>query len=172
MSNELEPCPFCRGNAAVNFVELDERQSYGRSAWVQCGKCGARTANYYHDEKPGYAVRETANPKAIAAWNTRAIQQDTVAGEVERLREALERLSSMEAFVIARAVNPDQDAELLARIDFARAALLVIQQDTVAGEVERRPQSPVIGHGCICPPGSERTCRGPLCPRQSLVNRP
>lgn len=20
-------------------------------------------------------------------------------------------------------------------------------------------------HGCVCPPGSEATCRGPLCPR-------
>lgn len=22
--------------------------------------------------------------------------------------------------------------------------------------------------GCICPPGSERTCRGPMCPRQPI----
>lgn len=23
-------------------------------------------------------------------------------------------------------------------------------------------------HGCICPPESEKTCRGPLCPRQPI----
>jgi hypothetical protein len=23
-------------------------------------------------------------------------------------------------------------------------------------------------HGCVCPPGAERTCQGPGCPRQPL----
>ena len=25
-----------------------------------------------------------------------------------------------------------------------------------------------VGYGCICPPGSERTCQGPLCPRRPI----
>jgi len=36
---------------------------------------------------------------------------------------ALERLAGMEAFTNSRMVDPDRDAELLARIDFARAIL-------------------------------------------------
>lgn len=24
-------------------------------------------------------------------------------------------------------------------------------------------------HGCICPPGSEKTCQGPLCPRRAVT---
>jgi hypothetical protein len=46
-----------------------------------------------------------------------------VAQEVRRLREVLERLGSMEAFDVARGVRLPTDKELLARIDFARAAL-------------------------------------------------
>lgn len=45
------------------------------------------------------------------------------ARECERLTKALERLGSMEAFEVARAVNVAADAELLARISFARAVL-------------------------------------------------
>ncbi len=36
---------------------------------------------------------------------------------------ALERLAGMEAFTNSRMVDPDRDAELLARIDFARLIL-------------------------------------------------
>lgn len=48
-------------------------------------------------------------------------QRDAVIAE---LRAALERLGSMEAFVMSRVVtNHPADQELTARIDFARAAL-------------------------------------------------
>ena len=32
---------------------------------------------------------------------------------------------------------------------------------------EPKPIAPGLGqgNGCICPPGAERTCRGPFCPR-------
>lgn len=43
--------------------------------------------------------------------------------QLQACREALERLGSMEAFVVSRAIDPRRDEELLARIDFARAAL-------------------------------------------------
>jgi hypothetical protein len=28
--------------------------------------------------------------------------------------------------------------------------------------------TPLAGHGCICPPGAEATCKGPLCPRRPI----
>lgn len=35
-------------------------------------------------------------------------------------------------------------------------------------EVPPFPPFHAIGHGCICPPGAEATCKGPLCPRQGI----
>ena len=45
--------------------------------------------------------------------------------EIERLRAALARIASFEAFDISRTLDPksDMDAELLARMDYALAAL-------------------------------------------------
>jgi nitrate reductase beta subunit len=51
-----------------------------------------------------------------------AIAQD-LTEENERLRKALERLGSMKAFEGSRTVHDIVDAELMARIQFARAAL-------------------------------------------------
>ena len=31
-----------------------------------------------------------------------------------------------------------------------------------------RPLAPVQSHGCICPPGSEKTCQGLMCPRRAI----
>lgn len=39
------------------------------------------------------------------------------------------------------------------------------------------PIKPTIGRiepaqqGCICPPGAEKTCQGPMCPRRPMVGR-
>ena len=52
-------------------------------------------------------------------WNAGVEDQ---AGEIRALREALERLGSMEAFKTARATAYDDD-ELIARVEFARAVL-------------------------------------------------
>ena len=31
------------------------------------------------------------------------------------------------------------------------------------------PMQPMLAQrGCVCPPGSEATCRGPMCPRQPI----
>ena len=30
------------------------------------------------------------------------------------------------------------------------------------------PPASIGARGCVCPPGSEKTCRGPLCPRQPI----
>lgn len=62
-----------------------------------------------------------ANDRAFIADTREAIP--ALVAEVERLREALRRLGSCEAFKGARALDQDRDEELLARIDFARAAL-------------------------------------------------
>lgn len=36
-----------------------------------------------------------------------------------------------------------------------------------------RPPSQAVGypvsHGCICPPGAEQTCAGPMCPRRPIT---
>lgn len=30
-------------------------------------------------------------------------------------------------------------------------------------------RKPYIGAGCVCPPLSERTCQGPMCPRKRIA---
>jgi len=60
-------------------------------------------------DEAGYAVVKKDSPNAI--W-------------------ALERLASMEAFTIARFSDPDRDAELLARIDFASRVLSQLKGET------------------------------------------
>lgn len=45
--------------------------------------------------------------------------------EIGRLRAALERIASMEAFETSRAIDQIHDAELLARIEYAQASLMV-----------------------------------------------
>ena len=45
------------------------------------------------------------------------------AREIERLRAGLERIDSMEAFTFSRAAHKVNDAELIARQNYARAVL-------------------------------------------------
>jgi len=49
--------------------------------------------------------------------------RDIASARIEALEAALRRLGSMEAFTLARTIDKDSDAELLARIDFARDVL-------------------------------------------------
>jgi nitrogen-specific signal transduction histidine kinase len=58
-----------------------------------------------------------------AAEQASMVYQQKVIAERDRLRQALERLASMEAFEGARTVHDIIDAELMARIQFARTAL-------------------------------------------------
>lgn len=48
--------------------------------------------------------------------------------KLERYRAALERLGSMLAFDLPRAMNPGQDRELLLRINYAQQELAAILQ--------------------------------------------
>lgn len=50
------------------------------------------------------------------------------------LREALQRLASMEAFAAPRAVHASNDEELLLRIDFARAAVAKLRVSVPGSE--------------------------------------
>lgn len=71
--------------------------------------------------------------KLVIMWRAASYNHDVVGeaidlmdrlqAENQRLQEALQRLGSMEAFDISRAVDPDKDKELIARINFANAAL-------------------------------------------------
>lgn len=36
-------------------------------------------------------------------------------------------------------------------------------------EAKRLSRRPTATQGCVCPPGAERTCQGPLCPRQKWI---
>lgn len=82
------------------------------------------------DRNPGWAaILRMAADEIERLWETNA----ELRGVVDRLtfyqiqnkelREALERLGSNEAFDVARGFQHPQDDELIARIDYARAAL-------------------------------------------------
>jgi hypothetical protein len=58
------------------------------------------------------------------------------------LVKALERLGSMEAFVTSRSINAEHDAELLARIEFAREALRLHATPTPTDQVPPGKLSP------------------------------
>lgn len=64
MSN-LKPCPFCGGEAEVNYGQTSSLLW----AYVTCG-CGIRTCNHHGDKE-----RE-AKAKAIETWNRRANDGD------------------------------------------------------------------------------------------------
>ncbi len=66
----LKPCPFCQWPAFV-FDSGDDPY------WVDCSECGS--------EGPPEDTREAA----IAAWNTRPLEQ-----QIERLTQALDHLES------------------------------------------------------------------------------
>ena len=63
---------------------------------------------------PEYARRNIENATAM---------YQAADAELARLREALERLASMEALTMTRAVVMPHDEELIARINFAEQAL-------------------------------------------------
>lgn len=47
-----------------------------------------------------------------------------------------------------------------------------VRKEQDFGPIMPDPETRVIGsrpHGCVCPPGAEATCKGPLCPRQPII---
>lgn len=117
--SELLPCPdpWCPTNKEGELEFGDEpicvRQLYGGFA-VQCAIC----------ELSGPHKRTEA--EAATAWNTRTESLASRNRTIGELVGALERLASMETMTMPRAINPEYDTELLARINFTEDALRTI----------------------------------------------
>jgi len=69
---KLLPCPFCGGEAEMNYSVFSKCEAYAR-----CKCCGARTMEF------SSASLQDARLKAIQSWNTRKPMQEIV----ERLEE-------------------------------------------------------------------------------------
>jgi len=87
---------------------------------------GNRPTDDLQTREQGQTDAKSMAANDIAVWLTDAAiaaQVPALLDRISALEEALDRLGSMEAFKGPRTVNADRDAELLARIDFARATL-------------------------------------------------
>lgn len=49
------------------------------------------------------------------------------------------------------------------------ALLSPTDQGVAPRELQRGHASPIT-QGCICPPGAEKTCQGPMCPRRPMIS--
>lgn len=79
MSEELNPCPFCGGEASIGFSEPIHEEGIGE-ATALCGSCGFE----WSTEAVGFGV---AKQQAIAAWNRRT-PDPRVSALVEAGKEA------------------------------------------------------------------------------------
>ena len=72
--NELKPCPFCGGEAALK----DTKFWMSDAVYVVCTSCGAsvqkKFANHtvYKDGKEMFITKEQAEHRVFNAWNRRA----------------------------------------------------------------------------------------------------
>ena len=81
MNKELNPCPFCGGEAEVReTVECFGHGDYDKSVFVFCCDCGATSKKYYER-----ICRGRTKERAIEAWNTRK-PIDKVVEQLEELR--------------------------------------------------------------------------------------
>lgn len=71
MVNELKPCPFCGGTAAIHWR--------AGNAFASCEDLGCVGSDFSVDP---------------TAWNTRAGRPSELEAEVARLREALEKIAA------------------------------------------------------------------------------
>ena len=103
---EPKPCPFCGGEALAASLFIGDSGDAGAIGWaVVCRGCGAR-------------VQDDTSEDAIAAWNTR-----TTDAELERLREALSRLTDAAWNVACRLDMFEPETALSVALKLARAAL-------------------------------------------------
>lgn len=100
---------------------------------------GHRLCRLPYDDAQFFALAHNLMPALVAA----AEEAERLKADVERLtqenaamREALGRLGGSAAFTYATVLDPDRDEELLARMDYARAALA--QFDAPAAEAENK----------------------------------
>ena len=57
------------------------------------------------------------------------------------------------------------------RVDMGKTTNITYLMQSAADEIDRLAAlspRPVVGQGCICPPTSEKTCRGQFCPRKPI----
>lgn len=80
---ELKPCPFCGGEATVQFVKAAyvKKEFHGRFVFAGCTKCHIATPLFNANNKTGSPLRnkageENAKAKAIEAWNRRAGERE------------------------------------------------------------------------------------------------
>ena len=113
------------GRAAREIEELRARLTEGDSAIKRVAELEERRTGA---EDSGAMYVEQI--KRLGAHH-RKIHADLAAAraEIERLRSALEKVSSMEAMVRSRSIKLPQDEELLARINYAQAALAPKEND-------------------------------------------
>lgn len=77
-TDELTPCPFCKGKAEVELLSTGFGALGYSDTWqVKCLKCGATFGqpfeSAFHREDDGTVVfTMDGRADAIAAWNTRA----------------------------------------------------------------------------------------------------
>ena len=94
---QLEPCPFCGGEAKIKDHRIGGTGSSGMETphpYPCCTKCQARLPAIPCDDWPygqanGALTYKQARAEAIAAWNTRATTLTSLSEENERLRKAL-----------------------------------------------------------------------------------
>lgn len=75
MSEKLERCPFCGGEATLKYLEF-------RGYYIKCEKCGMMQTN------------GNQKAKAIEAWNRR-VATDTNVGDKERTAKVIEHDASV-----------------------------------------------------------------------------
>lgn len=66
MPEELKPCPFCGGNATIEFED--------DSCLIRCDACSCRTegVGLFEDSDEKYAASEQ-----LKIWNRRSVQSET-----------------------------------------------------------------------------------------------
>ncbi len=106
MTEELKPCPFCGGEAELDW-ELDDE--HGPSAWITCSKCKAE-------------VRCDYQPDAITAWNTHLSRS---AALIEALEGLVARLEDYAATAKRAVANSEglADHKLLILANYGDLAL-------------------------------------------------
>jgi len=114
---------FCRKDQGANVVVTTLKAPVAPPPPTLGGESerDARIRRYCH----------MAGDKAAADIDALLTEADALKRDNARMVEALGRIGSMDAFTISRPVDKVRDAELIARIDFARAvvASLKVRED-------------------------------------------